>query len=82
MQLEQLANDFWRQGYLVLEDFFSADTMDDLQSLILGHYGLNPEYEHEAAFLSKSATEVIPWFPQRSGEHAFDEIDQCPKMLS
>jgi hypothetical protein len=81
MQLEQLANDFWRQGYLVLEDFFSADTMDDLQSLILGHYGLNPEYEHEAAFLSKSATEVIPWFPQRSGEHAFDEIDQCPKML-
>lgn len=81
MQLEQLANDFWRQGYLVLEDFFSADTMDNLQSLILGHYGLNPEYEHEAAFLSKSATEVIPWFPQRSGEHAFDEIDQCPKML-
>ncbi|WP_293748151.1 phytanoyl-CoA dioxygenase family protein [uncultured Paraglaciecola sp.] len=81
MQLEQLANDFWRQGYLVLEDFFSADTMDSLQNLILGHYGLNPEYEHEAAFLSKSATEVIPWFPQRSGEHAFDEIDQCPKML-
>jgi ectoine hydroxylase-related dioxygenase (phytanoyl-CoA dioxygenase family) len=81
MQLEQLANDFWRQGYLVLEDFFSADTMDNLQNLILGHYGLNPEYEHEAAFLSKSATEVIPWFPQRSGEHAFDEIDQCPKML-
>ena len=81
MQADQLASEFWKQGYLVIEDFFATDTMDNLQNLILGHYGLNPAYEHEADFLSKSATEVIPWFPQRSGEHAFDEIDQCPKML-
>jgi hypothetical protein len=82
MQLEKLANTFWQQGYLVIEDFFSEDSMDSLQNLIFGHYGLNPEYEHESAFLSKSATEVIPWFPQREGEHAFDEIDQCPKMIA
>lgn len=80
MQLEKLANTFWQQGYLVIEDFFAVETMDSLQSLILGHYGLDPEYEHEAAFLSKSATEVIPWFPQRSGEQAFDQIEHCPKM--
>jgi hypothetical protein len=82
MQLGNLADSFWQQGYLVIEDFFSAETMDLLHNLILGHYGLNPEYEHEAAFLSKSATEVIPWFPQKEGEHAFDEIDQCSKMLA
>mgnify|MGYP000706919064 CR=1 FL=1 len=81
IQLENLADTFWRQGYLVLEDFFSTETMDNLQNLILEHYGLNPEYEHEAAFLSKSETEVIPWFPQRCGEHAFDEIDQSPKLV-
>lgn len=80
MQLEELANTFWQQGYLVIEDFFAVETMDNLQNLILGHYGLDPEYEHEAAFLSKSATEVIPWFPQRSGEQAFDQIEHCPKM--
>ena len=81
-QLEKLASTFWQQGYLVIEDMFSAEIMDSLQGLILGHYGLNPEYEHEAAFLSKSATEVIPWFPQRSGEHAFKEIEDCKHMQS
>jgi len=80
MQLEKLANTFWRQGYVVIEDFFSAKTMDNLQSLILNHYGLDPEYEHEAAFLSKSATEVIPWFPQMSGVLGFDRIEHCKEM--
>lgn len=80
MEMNDLHNTFWRQGYLVLEDFFAAQAMDSLQSLILGHYGLNPEYEHEAAFLSKSATQVIPWFPQRSGEQAFDEIEHSNDM--
>jgi ectoine hydroxylase len=80
MKMTELSNTFWQQGYLVIEGLFSAENMDKLQSIILGHYGLNPEYEHEAAFLSKSATEVIPWFPQRSGEQAFDEIEHCNQM--
>ena len=80
MEMTDLNNTFWQQGYLVLEDFFAPQAMDSLQRLILGHYGLNPEYEHEAAFLSKSATQVIPWFPQRSGEQAFDEIEHCNEM--
>jgi hypothetical protein len=80
MKATDLSNTFWQQGYLVINDFFSAESMNSLQSIILGHYGLNPEYEHEAAFLSKSATEVIPWFPQRSGEQAFDEIERCNQM--
>lgn len=80
MQLEKLAKTFWQQGYIVIEDLFSAETMDNLQSLIVGHYGLNPKYEHEETFLSKSATEVIPWFPQKSGLQAFDEIEHCTKI--
>lgn len=82
MQLEDLADTFWRQGYLVIEDYFSDETMDCLQNVILKHYGLNPEYEHQAEFLSKSATEVIPWFPQREGEQSFDEIAQSTKMVA
>ena len=80
MDVNDLSLTFWQQGYLVIDDFFPADIMDKLQNLIIGHYGLNPKYEHEATFLSKSATEVIPWFPQRSGEHAFDEVEHCKKM--
>jgi ectoine hydroxylase len=80
MQLEKLAKTFWQQGYIVIEDLFSAETMGNLQSLIVGHYGLNPKYEHEETFLSKSATEVIPWFPQKSGLQAFDEIEHCTKI--
>lgn len=80
MNMTEMSNTFWQQGYLVIEGLFSAENMDKLQSIILGHYGLNPEYEHEAAFLSKSATEVIPWFPQMSGEQAFDEIELCNQM--
>lgn len=80
MHFEKLAATFWQQGYLVIEDFFSIQTMDRLQSLILAHYGLDPDYEHESTFLSKSATEVIPWFPQRTGEYAFDKIEQSANM--
>ena len=80
MKTVDLSTRFWQQGYLVIDDFFSVESMNNLQSIILGHYGLNPQYEHEAAFLSKSATEVIPWFPQRSGEQAFDEIEHCANM--
>lgn len=81
MQLSELSNTFWEQGYLVIEDFFSNNTMDGLQNLILNHYGMDPAYEHDASFIAKSATEVIPWFPQQSGEQAFDEIEQCPNMF-
>ncbi len=80
MKMTDLSKTFWQQGYLVIDDFFSTESMDSLQSVILEHYGLDPKYEHEAAFLSKSATEVIPWFPQKSNERIFDEIEYCKKM--
>jgi hypothetical protein len=41
---------------------------------------LDPDYEHEAVVLSKSDTEVVPWFPPKSAEQTFDKIEHCSKM--
>ena len=66
---------FDRDGYLVLDDFFESELMDELDALIRGHFGEDPDFWHTDEFLDKSKTEVIPWFPQQEGEHAFDRID-------
>ena len=76
MNHEELVETFWHQGYLVLEDFFKPRLMDRLDDIIRRHFGTNPQFEHEAEFLEKAQTEVIPWFPQQQGEKAFDEIDR------
>ena len=79
MKFEALANDFWRDGYLVLEDVFDPELMDEYQRLIIGHFGENPEFAHNEEFLTKAATDVIPWFPQQDGFDVFDRVenDQC-----
>lgn len=64
MNLQQLKDAFWEQGYLVLEKFFDVDLMNELDDIIVEHFGANPQFWHEEEFLSKSQTEVIPWFPQ------------------
>jgi hypothetical protein len=76
MNIERLAEDFWRQGYLALDAFFDARLMDRLDGLILRHFGDDPEYLHQEEFLEKSETEVIPWFPQQESVDAFDLVDQ------
>lgn len=65
-------NQFRRDGYLVLEDFFDAKLMDRYQGLIEAQMGARPEFFHNQEFLDKAATEVVPWFPQREGFDAFD----------
>lgn len=64
MDHEYLGREFWRKGYLVLENFFEPGLMDELDHQILGYFGDDPEFRHEEEFLDKSKTEVIPWFPQ------------------
>jgi ectoine hydroxylase len=64
MNTEKACQSFWQNGYLVLEDFFDSELMDRIDSTIRSHFGDNPEFRHEEEFLSKSSTEVIPWFPQ------------------
>ena len=69
------AERFWKDGFLVIEDFFDAGTMDELDALIRGHFGTDPEFWHTSEFLTESRTEVIPWFPQNEGPSAFDQLD-------
>ncbi|MET1258103.1 phytanoyl-CoA dioxygenase family protein [Flagellimonas sp. DF-77] len=80
MDHEKIASEFWEKGYVIFEGFFEAGLMDDYNDTILHHYGLNPEWEHTNEFISKSAVEVIPWFPYREGEGGFDGIDKDPEF--
>ena len=75
-----LAQKFWREGYLVLPEFFSPARMRALQSAILDHYGSQPDFAHTDEFLEKAATEVVPWFPQKEGPSCFDQVEQDPGL--
>ena len=75
-----LATEFWKQGFVVVEDMFSDALMDDYQSLILEHFGESPQYSHNDEFLSKAATEVIPWFPQQEGLASFDTVENDVRL--
>jgi len=61
---QKLSSEFWQRGYLVVDNFFDPDLMDQIDHNIRQYFGDNPEFWHEEEFLSKSKTEVIPWFPQ------------------
>ena len=82
MNHEKLSRQFWDQGYLVLENFFQARLMAQLNGLIKLHFGENPDFCHEQEFLEKSQTEVIPWFPQQAGESRFDIAQNDSRMKS
>lgn len=70
-----LATEFWMQGFLVVEGMFDDALMNRYQALILDHFGESPQYSHNDEFLSKAATEVIPWFPQQEGLASFDTVE-------
>jgi ectoine hydroxylase len=72
MNIQKLANEFWQQGYLVIDNFFDDQLMDNYQHHIIDHFGQSPDFVHNEEFLRKSATDVIPWFPQQQGIDDFD----------
>lgn len=77
INVEQLTQEFWEQGFLVWEDFFSTDLMDETDRIIRQYFSDNPEFRHEEEFLNKAKTEVIPWFPQNS-----DLPDYSPEIAA
>jgi hypothetical protein len=81
MNYQLLAEKFWRQGYLSIDNFFNTKLMDNYQSLILSHFAKNPQFAHNEEFLSKSNTDVIPWFPQREGFNEFDIAERDSRMI-
>ena len=72
---------FEAEGYLVVDGFFDAAVMDHLDAVIGGYFGGSPEFRHDEAFLRKSQTEVVPWFPQRDGRDDFDAIENDARLL-
>ena len=80
MNYASLAEQFHEQGYLVVDNMFDHALMDRLQALIMEHYGEFPEFFHDQEFLSKSATEVIPWFPRQEGVDAFDIVENDTRL--
>ena len=73
--------EFWNHGYIILEKYFEEELMDEYTEMILKHYGQTPEWGHNNEFLSKSATEVIPWFPYDEENTRFNTIND-DKFLS
>ena len=80
MNTSDLAQQFWEQGYLVIEELFDSALMDQYQALILEHFGESPDFAHNQEFLAKAATEVVPWFPQQEGLKAFDAIEHDERL--
>lgn len=80
MNIKRMTEQFWEQGYLVLPDYFESQLMDDYQAAIMGHFGLTPEFFHNDEFLTKAATEVIPWFPQNEGHTLFDKVEEDEQL--
>lgn len=76
MDFDIYAKEFWENGYLILEDFFAAELMDELHELILAHFTGKEESVLNDEFTEKSKCEIVPWFPQREGVEAFDKVDQ------
>jgi ectoine hydroxylase len=69
---------FERDGYLVLNEFFDPELMARIDHTIRQHFGKDPEFRHEEDFLSRSRTEVIPWFPQNPDLPEFDAVRAAP----
>lgn len=82
--LEDLAEQFDREGYVHLPDFFDAELMLKVARSCLGHFGSDPDWEHNDEFIGKSKAEIVPWFPQRDGDvptkALFDEVDAYPQF--
>ena len=77
-----MANRFWQDGYLVLEDFFNDQLMDQYNGLLLDRFGESPEFLHNKEFLNQASTDVIPWFPQQEGVTEFDAVENDQRLNS
>jgi len=78
LNLEIVKQEFWRNGYLVVDGFFEEELMGHIDREIRSHFGDDPEFYHEEEFLNRSKTEVIPWFPQNPDLQEFSEDTAQP----
>ena len=74
IDVDALAEQFWRDGYIHIKQFFDHSLMDQYNELILAHFGYQPAFWHTKEFLSTTGVEVVPWFPQREGCEPFNIV--------
>jgi ectoine hydroxylase len=82
MNIELLAKQFWEQGYISIDGFFTDSLMDNYQAQIIENFGDDPEFQHNEEFLKKSNTDVIPWFPQMEGKDQFDIVEKDERLIA
>lgn len=75
-------DNFWELGYLLIPDFYSDVLLSTLHQSAISHFTRNPEFKHEQAFILRSSTDVIPWFPQQLGIELFNEIQNHKSMYT
>ena len=80
MDYQQLAREFWTNGYIVIEDFFVPSLMDELHAHIVDHFEKTADSCLTDEFTKLAKTEITPWFPQRDGHSRFDVIDDDPRL--
>jgi len=80
MDKEKIANDFWREGYAVLHDFFDTELMDACTDAIRDHYGVDQQSKHSDAFVRASQTEVVSWYPLEENVSPFVRIHEHPVL--
>jgi ectoine hydroxylase len=77
---KKYAEQFWENGFVIIENFFSDEVMNEANEIILEHFGTNPKWEHTDEFIQKSAVEVVPWFPYREGNTKLEIIEKDKKL--
>jgi len=80
MDIAAKARQFQKDGYVIIENFFTDDLMSHLDDVIRQFYGDSPDFWHNDEFLKKAKTEVVPWFPQREGVRDFDSIEKDDRL--
>lgn len=82
MNYQNLAEEFWAQGYLVIDGFFDPALANELDELTLAHFRAHPVNRLSDEFTGKAKTDIIPWLPQDDGPSRFDAIDQDPRLAA
>ena len=73
--LTRLHDEFWRQGYLVLENFFPERMMADYRRAIIDYFAGRDSYSHSEEFRQLSRVQIQMWFPQKKGVTDFDQLE-------
>ena len=75
-------DEFWTNGYVVIDNFFDRELMDELHELILAQFGSKHDSCLNDEFAIKAQTQIVPWFPQREGIGRFNVIDDDPRLAA